>query len=166
MYPGQYPQPQQRRTDLQAPFISGYSTIRLYAPVLAASTIPPTRLLGNTAVITNLQDTTVKLSFVPLSDRTTPVLSGSGTRCELYSPAAGADLGTSIYVSGASIVEVNFQTSKPYLEVFCEGGGPTNCRIQLQSLIQWDQMSFDKSDTKYPVNQLTQPPWNEFPFPS
>jgi len=166
MYPGQYPQPQQRRTDLQAPFISGYSTVRLYASLLAATTIPPTRLTGVSAVITNLQDKTVQLGFVPLDDRTTPILSGSGTRCELYSPAGGADLGKSIYVSGAAVVEVNFQTSKPYLEMFCEGGGPTNCRIQLESLIQWDQMAFDKSDTKYPVNQLTQPKWSAFPWPS
>jgi hypothetical protein len=158
--------------------ISGYSTFRLYAPALASSAPPTSGYCGVSATIENLEDTPVQMSFVPLNDRTDPVLAGSGTRCTLYDAVGGSDdlngaiasinsgTGSTLSVSGYGSVRVTFQTQRSYLEVFTDGLGPTNIRVTLESLLQWDQMSFDKTETKYPVTTIVQPPWSSFPWPT
>jgi len=175
MYPGQYPQPNPRQTKFQCPMISGYSTFRLFAPALASTAPPTSGYCVVSATIENLEDTALQLSFVPLDDRTSAVLAGSGARCSLYD-AAGGDLrgnivainsgtGSTLFVSGYGSVRVTFQTQRSYLEVFTDGLGPANVRVTLESLLQWDQMSFDKTETKYP-QAMVQPPWSSFPWPS
>jgi len=164
MYPGQYPQPNTRRVQFECPMISGYSTARFYAPLLDGTYDPTDKLLGCSATISNQMNTTVSIGLVPLDYGTTPVLSGSGTRLALYADG-GTSLGTMLFLSGGGEVKVNFKTTKPVLEVFAEGGGPAQIRIQLESLIQWDIKGFDRLDPKYPP-QLFQPKWSSFPWPT
>lgn len=157
MYPGQYAQPTPRRVNVQCPMISGYSMARFRSPLLGNTPLPPTSQRGVKAVISNLTNTTVKMSFVPLADKTTPVLAGSGSRYGLYD-AAGTSVGDYVYVSGSGQVQVQFSANKTFMEVFADGGGPSEVRIQLESLIQWEAMSFDRLDAKYPTS-LVQPRW-------
>lgn len=144
--------------------ISGYSTARFYAPVLDCSQVPPSELCGVNVTISNQMDTTVQVGFVPLSAASVPVLSGSGDRYTLYSDG-GTNLGQILYLSGGGQARVHFAANKPYLEMFTEEGGPAQVRVQVESLIQWDQKGFDRLDAKYPP-QLFQPKWSSFPWPT
>ena len=144
--------------------ISGYATARLYAPILASNVDVTSNLLGVSAVVSNLTANTVKMSFVPLESRTTAVLAGSGTRCTLYRED-GTNLGSYIYVSGGGTLKVAFSVTTPYLEIFTDGGGPGAVRIQLDSLIQWEQLAFARADSKYPAS-LYAPKWADFPWPT
>jgi len=149
---------------MECPMISGYSTARFYAPVLATAIDPPNNLLGVTATIVNQMNAKVILSFVPLADRSTPVLAASGVRCPMYD-TGGSSIGNFLHLSGGGEAVVQFRTTQPVLEVFADGGGPAQVRITIDSLIQWDQQGFSRLDTKYPP-ALYQPKWSSFPWPT
>jgi hypothetical protein len=54
--------------------------------------------------------------------------------------------------------------TKRYLEVKCTSGGPSNVRLQLSGLIEWEQLGFDevRDDSLYPKSlwQASIPAWS------
>lgn len=137
-YPGEYPQPLIRTTNVQCPVVAGYVTARL-------------QVQGNP-----------KIALSGFVDNTTMVeVHNTGA-----ANAAFFLLGTDDYISGPreNLITVNAGTAsvvreghttlsiKPrhnYLEV--KGfSGTSALRMQFSSRLKWDELGFDKTDPFYP----------------
>lgn len=139
-YPGQYVQPLPRKTNVQVPVVSGYVAARLRAadPVRPVTSGEDCMMsvtfenVGNTAFSVLLRQTT---------DRST-----SGSRVNVIS-------GITLAAGGRRTVAAS-TAYQEFLEVYCNGGGPGNLRLQIESQREWQQMGFDKTAdlTFYPTS--------------
>jgi hypothetical protein len=140
MNPGEYPQPLPRKTLVNVPVISGYTTSRLRAN----DDFPPVISGENTrisVVMENVGNTYVEVQLRQTNDR-----SPSGVRIDVIS---GINLqpGGRKYVTSTS----PFQR---YLELYCVGPSQRvgQIRMQIESLREWNECGFDKvaDATLYP----------------
>jgi hypothetical protein len=148
-YPGEYPQPLTRTTNVQCPVVASYITARL-------------QVQGERGIVT-----------VAAYGTSTGTLSGFSENLTMVSvhntgpqDAGFFLLGTDDYVSGPreNLVTVNAGTVNvvrdghrtlvvyprhTYMEV--KGfTGTSTLRMQLSSRLRWDQLGFDKTDPYYP----------------
>lgn len=130
-YPGEYVQPLPRKTNVQVPVISGYVAARLRGT-------DPVR------PITSGEDTTMALTFENMGNTAVSVLlrqttdrSVSGTRINVVSGI--------VLVAGGRRTVSTQNCYQEFLEVYCYAGGPSNLRLQIDSLRRWEQMGFDKT---------------------
>jgi hypothetical protein len=138
MNPGEYPSPLPRKTLVNVPVVSGYVTSRL----MADDAIAP---------VTSGEDTRVNVLFENVGNTNVSVLlrqtndrSISGTRINVIS-------GIALVPGGRRYVT----TTEPFLrflELYTYDGGPSQVRMQIESLRKWDQCGFDKvaDQTFYP----------------
>lgn len=138
MNPGEYPQPLPRRTLVNVPVVSGYVTSRLranddFAPVTSGEN---TRV---NVVMENVGNTYVEVLLRQTNDR-----SISGTRINVIS-------GLQLQPGGRRFV-TSTEPFQKYLELYCYGGGPSQVRMQIESLREWNELGFDKvaDQTFYP----------------
>jgi hypothetical protein len=137
MYPGEYPNPLPRKTNVQVPVVSGYVTARLQAQ----DYFPPTLSGGTTA--TNMLVTFENVSNTQFSVllRETDDRSITGTRYNLMSAVSLVPGGQSTQtVSGL----------RPFLEVYCTGTTTGFLRMQIDSQRKWNLLGFAKDDPFYP----------------
>lgn len=143
MNPGEYPQPLVRKTLVNAPAISGYVAARLraddsIAPVISGS--------DTTVMVTfeNVGNTLVGVKLRQTNDR-----SISGTRIDVIT-------GVSLVPGGRKIV-TSTAPFQSYLELYCDANGPSQVRMQIESLRKWNELGFDKvADATFYAPQLWQ----------
>lgn len=148
-YPGEYPQPLARTTNVLCPVVNGYATARLRRsdPLFGS---------GNVGVNEDAAQSTVTLENTG-QNSVTVQLKGTWVTDPPGDDSTGVPTGTRINVGSAvALVPGGHKTMsitpyQTYLEVYGEANGPSNLRIQISSKLQWDQMAFDKSDTLYPA---------------
>lgn len=138
MNPGEYLQPFPRKTVVNVPVVSGYTTARLRAD----DSIAPSISGGDTAMMVtfeNVGNTAVALKLSQTNDR-----SISGTRIDVISGV--------IVVAGGRKTVSSEGARMAYLELYCTDGGPSNVRLQIESQRQWAELGFDKQadSTFYP----------------
>ncbi len=140
MNPGEYIQPLTRKTIVNVPMVSGYTTSRLRitdSPFTAAGT-----------------DTINEFSVQGLFEN---VGTGNFTVSVMQSPDDGINQATrTTLVSGFQIVPgghkfVDFNPTQVFIEMKCTAGNGV-LRTQLDSRLRFEQMAFDKLDTAYPAN--------------
>jgi len=142
IFPGEYPQPLTRVTNVQAPVVGGYVTVRLQAQgdlVLSASSgsgLNESGYVDNTTMVTmeNTGANTVSVRLQGCNDYT------SGPR-----EWVGAQ--QTVVPSGRTVYSVT--PRHLYLEL--QGiSGTSAVRMQLASRLKWDELGFDKTDPFYP----------------
>jgi hypothetical protein len=139
MYPGEYNQPLPRKHFVQCPVVSGYVTARLQAEDVV-DPVSPSGPLGNVAfVFENVGGTAFSVKVNSTYDR-----SVSGARVLV------CNAGT--LVPGGFVMQTG-ATAAPYIEIY--GEGLTNyfegsMRLQIDSIRQWREMGFDRTDPFYP----------------
>jgi hypothetical protein len=149
MDPGAYPNPLVRQTWVQVPMVSGYVGSRLRVADFAFGT----SFSGSQG--TNIPDNTVRLMVENTANPNAPsvgVQQGtnvyylvqqtqddgpSGTRTPLTGQRVAVPLGRDI---------CQFSINAPFVEIKCVGGAG-NIRAQLSSLIKFEEMAYDKTDT-------------------
>ena len=134
MSAGEYPQPLLRNQFIQAPMVSGYTTVRL-------STTPAlvnTSGLDNTILV--LLENVGNTSFAVKINQTVDP-SVSGLRTTVVNPV-------SLVPGGRSTV--TFYPSAQFLEFATTSGGG-KLRAQLTSRQAWSEMAFSKTDPFYPA---------------
>jgi hypothetical protein len=147
-YPGEYPQPLVRKHFINVPVVSGYVTSRLQGidPVQPVTSGDDTYMM---VTFENVGGTLCAVKLRQTQDRTI-----SGARVDVVS-------GISLVPGGHRVVPTNAAYMK-YLELYCYSGGPSQLRIQIESLRQWGQMGFDKvADATFYPPQL----WEASPTP-
>ncbi len=151
---GEYAQPLSRTTGVQFPVVNGYTTARLRAksdPATQAGAIDQTvqvllENVGAASVTLQLYQATVydAVSSDPTRDATT--------------------LGASKTLVPGGRVTYSVVLTKRYLEVKCTAGGPSNVRLQLSGLVEFQELGFDKikDDSLYPKElwQAKIPAWS------
>lgn len=151
---GEYVQPLSRTSGIQFPVVSGYTTARLRAksdPATQAGAVDQTVqvLLENTGTAS----VTLQLYQANVYDATS------------VSPTRDATtLGAAKVVVPGGRVTYSVVLTKRYLEVKCTAGGPSNVRLQLSSMVEFQQLGFDriKDDSIYPKElwQAKIPAWS------
>jgi len=137
-YPGEYPTPLIRTTNVQCPVVAGYVTARLQvqgAPLISAS--------GWTDNLTtvNLHNTGANAASIFLQGTDDYV---SGPRENLITVHAGT-----VAIARDGHTSLTVYPRHTFLEV--KGfSGTTTLRMQLSSRLRWDQLGFDKTDAFYP----------------
>jgi len=141
IYPGEYPQPLVRTTNVQCPVVGGYITARLQVQgdltqSATASTLTGSGYVDNTTMVTveNTGLNTFSMQLLGTNDYT------SGPR---------EDVGTikTLVPNGRTVYSV--VPRHTYLEV--KGvSGTAALRMQLSSRLRWDALGFDKTDPFYP----------------
>ena len=150
MEPGLYTQPLIRKHFVQCPMISGYTTARLQAedwmlpPVISgAGTTYSGTLTANNMLLTyeNTGGTTFSVILQQTADR-----SISGVRTPVTNSLT--------LVPGGTMQQQAANVLQAYLEVWCNGSGPGNLRLQIESQRQWRELGFDKvaDATFYPTS--------------
>jgi hypothetical protein len=138
MYPGEYPQPLPRVTNVQCPVIAGYTTARL-----RAQSSQNGDLFGGASNEDHTTAITIEnagLSTVTVQLKETDDRSPSGIR---------TNLGTAQTVVPTGRQTVTVIPSKKFMEVTSTSGDGF-VRMQLQSKIRWDLLAFAKNDPFYP----------------
>lgn len=167
-YPGEYPRPLVRVTNVLCPIVSGYVTARLFRqdPLFVSGTVDAQEDAVNaqfTLENTGSKNITVLLQH---TDRDVP----PGT------DSTNTPTGTRIPLGGVTLVPGGVKTLNllpylPFLEVFSplgSGNPGGNLRMQIASKIQWDILGFDKADPTYAqvlrdIKPIPAPPNAVFP---
>lgn len=152
MFPGEYAQPLVRKQFVFCPMISGFTTARLYAEDVVPPTLSGTGTVAVNALVTfeNVGNTAFSVLLQQTSDRST-----SGTRIPVS---------TAVVVVPGGAVQEQVNILQPFLEVWCNGSGPGQLRMQLESQRQWRELGFDKvADATFYPTSLWQA--KEFPGP-
>jgi hypothetical protein len=140
MYPGEYPQPLPRKHFVNCPVVSGYVTARLHAEDVV-NPPSPSGPLGNLALIfENVGGTAFSVKVNATNDR-----SVSGARVLV------CDAGT--VVPGGMVMKTG-ATAASYIEIYGEGLSnyfEGDLRLQIESIRQWREMGFDRTDPFYPA---------------
>lgn len=143
IYPGEYPQPLQRVTNVQCPVVAGYITSRLQVqgyPINALS-----GYADNTTVVTVQNTGPADAAFFLLG--TDDYI--SGPRENLVAVNAGT---VAIVREGHRQLVV--YPRHTYLEV--KGfSGTSSLRMQFSSRLKWDELGFDRTDPYYPPGLYT-----------
>ena len=148
IYPGEYPQPLERVTNVQVPVVGGYITSRLqvqgdlvystatFGTSVSTGTLPESGYVDNfTAVMMeNTGANTVAVQLLGSNDYT------SGPRENVGAIQTLVPLGRTRY---------GVNPRHTYLELNCLSG-TSAIRMQLSSRLKWDELGFDKSDPFYP----------------
>ena len=132
--PGDYPQAQDRVTNVQCPIVGGYVTARLQVvgyPVNAQS---------------GYVDNTTK---VTLTNEGANSFTVQFTGCNDYVSGPRENVGASKTVVPRGRTTYSITPRHAYLELRCLSG-TSSARVQLSSRLKWDQMAFDKTDAFYP----------------
>ncbi len=137
MYPGEYPQPLVRKTNVQCPVVSGYVTAHLLSQDYFAPALSGTGYNTNMLVtLENVGDLQFNVLLRETDDR-----SISGTRYTVMNAV-------SLVPGGQSTQLVDGR--RPYLEVYCTGTTTGQLRMQLDGQRKWDVLGFAKDDPFYP----------------
>jgi hypothetical protein len=146
MYPGEYPNPLPRVTNVLTVMVSGYATARLRRedPVLFSGGSGDLDLThfhlenrGTTAFTVQLKQT--QNYAAPGNDSTgTP----TGTRF---------NIGAATALVPGGIKTLADSPFMKYLEVYCTSGSGS-LRLQIEGRARWEQMAFDKTDPFYPAS--------------
>lgn len=142
MYPGEYPTPLPRVTNVNTPVVSGYATARLRAADFPFPQISGLEDYKARVIATNVGSTTVAFQLKQASD-----ISATGTR---------TSVGPAISLVPGGRKGFDLVPWLPYLEV--HGTATGNVLIQIDSQTKWEEMAFDKVDTFYPPQLYQQPP--------
>lgn len=148
-YPGEYPQPLSRVTNVMAPAISGYVTSRLRAvdPIRPSTSGEDTTMLLS---FENVGGTWVSVKLQQTRDR-----SVSGTRVDVIS---GVTL-----VPGGKSTKTTQNAYMEFLELATSDGGPSQVRLQITSNRRFEHLGFDKdADATFYPKQL----WQAKPTPT
>ena len=134
IYPGEYPQPLLRTTNVQVPVIGGYVTSRLQ--VMGEPVQPASGWVENTTMVvmenTGAQAVTVRLQ---------------GCNDYVSGPREWVGAAQTVVPSGRTSYSVTPRHT--YLEI--KGiSGTSAVRMQLSSRLKWNELGFDKTDPFYP----------------
>lgn len=141
IYPGEYPQPLTRITNVQAPVVGGYVTARLQVQgdlvhSATADGLSESGYVDNTTMVT-LENTGANTVSVRLQG------------CNDYTSGPREWVGAQQTVVPSGRVNYSVTPRHTYLEV--QGiSGTSAVRMQLSSRLKWDQLGFDKTDPFYP----------------
>lgn len=148
-YPGEYPQPLVRVTNVQCPIVNGYATARLRRqdPLFGS---------GNVGVNEDAAQAQVTLEnvgsvSVTVQLKQTYVTDPPGNNSTGEPTGTRTDVGSAVALVPGGQKTINVVPYQPYLEVYGTAGGPANLRMQIASKVRWDEMAFDKIDTLYPA---------------
>lgn len=133
--PGEYPQPLVRKQDIHFPVVPGYTTARLYTPVVAVSGYD---IYQTKALLHNTGDTNVTVTMW-------------GT--DNYVSGPRVQIGGAVNLVAAGQKRVEFQPLYQYLE-FASPASATNqgrVRATLEGQAEWHVLGFDKTETVYPA---------------
>lgn len=138
MNPGEYLQSFPRKMFVNVPVVSGYVTSRLQAD----DSLAPVISGGDTTVMVtfeNVGGVAVGVKLQQTNDR-----SISGARVDVVS-------GIDLVIGGRKTITTTAPFQR-YLELYCYSGGPSNIRMQIESMRQWAELGFDKvaDQTFYP----------------
>lgn len=151
-YPGEYPRPLVRVTNVQCPIVSGYVTARLYRQ-------DPLFVSGNVDV----NEDAVQSQFT-LENTGTANITVQLRHSDSNSPpgvdSTSTPTGTRINLGSAQTIvpggqkTLNLVPFLPFLEVFSplasgNSGAKGFLRMQIASKIQWDLLAFAKDDSTY-----------------
>jgi hypothetical protein len=146
IYPGEYPQPLIRTTNVQCPVLGGYITARLQVqgnPVHSAT--------GDGLNESGYVDNTTMV-VVENTGRNTCAMRLLGTNDYTSGPRENVGAAQTLVPSGR--VSYNVVPRHTYLEV--SGlSGTTTLRMQLSSRLRWDELGFDKTDAFYPPSLVS-----------
>lgn len=141
IYPGDYPQPLSRVTNVQVPVVGGYITSRLQVQgdlvhSATADGLNESGYVDNTTqvLMENTGANTVTLQLLGSNDYT------SGPR---------ENVGAAKTIVPTGRVNYSVTPRHTYLEVNCLSG-TSALRMQLTSRLKWDELGFDKADPFYP----------------
>jgi len=141
IYPGEYPQPLVRPTNVQCPVMGGYITARLQVQgdlVHSATSdgLDESGYVDNTTmvVVENTGRNTFSMRLVGTNDYT------SGPR---------ENVGAVQTLVPSGRVNYSVVPRHTYLEVLGISG-TSALRMQLSSRLRWDELGFDKRDAYYP----------------
>jgi len=135
MNPGEYPQPLSKVGWSNFVAFSGFTTARWRYRNISGTTGIGSGLKPSTLVVQNVGSTAVTLQIKESNNI------GSGTRTNVGSAFTVA--------ANGGINQQTFTPTKNILEVSCTSG-TSEVRCQMQSLLGWDFMPFDKNDIYYP----------------
>ena len=148
-YPGEYPQPLVRATNLQCPVVSGYATARLRRqdPIFCSGNVSVNDDAAQAQVLLeNVSRTsfTVQLKMTNQSD-------SPGNDSDSVPTGTRTNVGSAVALVPGGHKTINVAPYQQFLEVYGTAGGPGFLRMQLNSQTRWDEMAFDKIDTTYPA---------------
>lgn len=150
---GDTAQPLSRITVAQGPVLNGYTTLRFRAKSDPASQAAPDQTTHVLLENTGSASITIQLYHANVYDATSSNPSRDATT-----------LGAAKTVVAGGRTTYDVTPTKRYVEVKCTSGGPSNVRIQLSGLIEWEQCGFDevRDDSLYPKTlwQAGIPAWN------
>lgn len=147
---GEYAQPLVRVTWVECPLVAGFTTARLQAKLQYGGTTPVLAFPDN-QVNALLENVGILAGTVQFQQTTNDTVSG-----------ARIPVGSAVVLVPGGRASVQFTQTQQYLEVWCTGGGPTQLRAQLSSMLQWNRLGFDKSDPYYPqyiLQPVLTPQW-------
>jgi hypothetical protein len=142
-YPGEYPQPLIRTTNVQCPVVAGYVTARLQ--VQGNPKIATSGFVDNTTLVEvhNTGQQTAAFFLLGTDDYV------SGPRENLITVNAGT---ASVVRDGHTTLSIRPRHN--YLEV--KGfSGTSAMRMQFSSRLKWDVLGFDRTDAFYPPGLYT-----------
>src|SRR5574343_155982 len=133
-YSGEYIQPARRRTAVLAPAVSGYTTVRLkpQGGLVDVASVEEQRV---DVLIENTGSASLTLQFQETSDR--------------HPGISRTNVGSSLTIVPGGHKSATIYPRKAFLEIKTTSGNGS-FRAQLDSLIRFDTLSFDRSDTLYP----------------
>lgn len=148
-YPSEYIQPLVRTTNVLCPVVNGHATARLRRadPLFGSGNVGVNEDAANAQITLHNVGTTnftvqLKQSTVTEAPGIDSTSVPTGTRINVGSAVALVPGGTKT---------LNAIPYQGYLEVYGTANGPGSLRMQISSRVQWQAMSFDKSDTLYPA---------------
>lgn len=149
MIPGAYPNPLVRTTWVQVPMVSGYVGSRLRIADYAFGT----SVSG--AQGTNVPDNRFRMVVENANNPNAPIASQQGTNIyfRVQQTLDDGPSGTRTPISpeygvvpGGRVAVADIFINAPFVEIKCTGGGG-NIRAQIATLLTWEEMAMDRTDT-------------------